>query len=125
MSKKTATRTKDAQGKQPSRTPSRSDKSKNDRAPWPFEDDPSLAVVTLKRIIKDHRPVLYVVHDEDGGWQFLDGGDVTAKDSAVAGLGEMLTHIDHTLDQTATLPRGWHATREFIGGPWFVRPNGS
>lgn len=76
---------------------------------WPFADPPSLAVISLKRIFKQGKPVFYVSHDADGGWQFLDGEEVTQKDAAIVGLDEMIAH-DPTLIETATLPRGFSNT---------------
>jgi hypothetical protein len=65
--------------------------------PWPFKDPPSLAVITLKRILQTEQPIRYVSHDrDDGGWQFLDGGDVYDEDAIVVGLGTML-RLDSTV----------------------------
>ena len=86
---------------------------------WPFMDSPSLAVFSLKRIFKQDRPVLYVLHDEDGGWQFLDGEDCTEDDAAVVAFEEIVAH-DPTLRELAALPLGFHAVRESVEGPWQV-----
>lgn len=96
-------------------------KKKPARGRWPFADDPSLAVISLKRILKQGHPILYVIHDHEGGWQFLDGGDVTQEDAAVVGLGTMIAH-DPTLVETAALPRGFSAFRQSPDAPWVVNP---
>ncbi|MCL4741869.1 MAG: hypothetical protein KJZ54_06650 [Phycisphaerales bacterium] len=90
---------------------------------WPFLDDRSSAVITLKRIVRGSTTVTVVHHDEDGGWQFLDGDDVTTDDAAVVGLG-WIVEFDPTLFETATLPRGWYASRVQPDGPWWVAPIG-
>src|SRR5262245_61945069 len=48
---------------------------------WPFRDAQNLAVISVTRITKGAKPILYVVHDEDGDWQFLDGDDVSEEDA--------------------------------------------
>jgi hypothetical protein len=91
--------------------------------PWPFDQPPNAAAITLLRIIKpakgaNPRPILYVAHDaDDHSWQFLDGDDVTEKGATVVGMQEILAH-DATLAEIADLPPGWIATREKPGGPW-------
>ena len=86
---------------------------------WPFADPRSLAVVSLKRIFKEGRPVLYVLHDHEGGWQFLDGDDVTEDDANIIDLDVIVEH-DPTLIEVATLPHGFFAYRESVDAPWQV-----
>ncbi|MCC5786128.1 MAG: hypothetical protein JJU33_05455 [Phycisphaerales bacterium] len=86
---------------------------------WPFADDRSLAVVTLKRILDGGRPVLYVFHDDEGGWQFLDGDDITEEDASIVGL-EVIVEHDPTLVEVAALPHGFFAYRESVDAPWQV-----
>ncbi|MBC8868871.1 MAG: hypothetical protein H8E44_05610 [Planctomycetes bacterium] len=87
---------------------------KND---WPFEDVPNLAVITLTRITDGSNPILYVVHDEDGDWQFLDGGDVSEEDAEMASL-KRVVELDPTIKELADLPSGWCAEREAVGKTW-------
>jgi hypothetical protein len=85
---------------------------------WPFEDPPNLAVITLKRILDAEQPIRYVSHDlDDGGWQFLDGGDVDDEDAMVVGLGTIL-RFDATVGELADLPLGWYAWRSAVGEQW-------
>lgn len=86
---------------------------------WPFADAKSLAVITLKRIVKGRAPVLYVVRDDEGGWQFLDGDDCTEDDAAIVGLDEIIAH-DPTLRELAALPPGFYAARETLDAPWHI-----
>jgi hypothetical protein len=89
---------------------------------WPFRSPQDLAVITLDRILDGRNPILYVTHDEDdGGWQFLDGDDVSEEDARVVGLAQMAKH-DPTIRQLADLPIGWYAVRESLGGPWQRSP---
>ena len=62
--------------------------------------------------------VLLVTHDEeDGAWQFLDGGHVFEDDGEVIYLGEMV-QFDPSLGQLGDLPAGWYASRRNRGRPW-------
>jgi hypothetical protein len=86
--------------------------------PWPFEDPPNLAVITSKRILDAEQPIRYVSHDlDDGGWQFLDGGNVDDEDAMVVGLGTIV-RFDPTVRELADLPLGWYAWRNAVGEQW-------
>ena len=92
--------------------------SRNTDNEWPFECPQNLAVITLDRIMDGRNPILYVTHDEDdGSWQFLDGGELTEENAMIVGLSEVAKH-DPTIRQLADLPLGWYAVREAQGKPW-------
>jgi hypothetical protein len=75
-------------------------------------------VITLKRIIREGQPILFVTHDEDdGGWQFLDAGAVAVEDAMVVGLGRIVT-LDPSIYELADLPLGWKAWRKTRNDPW-------
>jgi hypothetical protein len=85
---------------------------------WPFPDPPNLAVITVRQIIDDGRPILAVSHDaEDGAWQFLTGGPCETDDGRVVSL-EVAVRRDPTLLDLAGLPAGWRAWRAAVGEPW-------
>lgn len=85
---------------------------------WPFGDSKKVAAITVRQIIKDGQPILYVIHDsEDGGWQFLTGGEVTTEDALVVSLGEIY-EFDPSIGELADLPLGWTAERGVVGEPW-------
>jgi hypothetical protein len=85
---------------------------------WPFEASRNTAALTTWSVLKARAPILLVTHDaDDGGWQFLPGGTVTAADAAIVGLGEMCGR-DATLLELADLPEGWRAWRAAPGAPW-------
>ncbi|MGQ5395455.1 hypothetical protein ACT8ZS_32050 [Paenibacillus sp. M.A.Huq-84] len=68
--------------------------------------------------MKLESPILYVTHDEDDGmWQFLNGGDVNEEDARILGLKEIID-IDPSLVQLSDLPFGWVAWREAVGKQW-------
>jgi len=86
---------------------------------WPFAEPPDETVVTLKSILTEGKPVLYVYRDDDDfGWQFLDGGKVRTEDAVLATLRFMLTR-DPSLAELADLPPGGQARRASVDAPWF------
>ncbi len=89
---------------------------------WPFSDPENLAVFTLKRIVRGESPVLRATHDEDdGGWQFLDGGEVAVEEASLVSLRQM-ARIDPGILELADLPLGWVAERVGPGEPWQRTP---
>ncbi len=84
---------------------------------WPFDDPENLAVITLKRILAKDCAILFVTHDEDGYWQFLDDLNVSEEDAAVVSL-KYVTMLDPSIIELANLPRGWRASRRSPEGLW-------
>lgn len=89
---------------------------------WPFADPENVAVVTVRQILLEHAPILWVCHDEDdGAWQFLPGDDVGIEDAMLVCLRTVLAH-DPSIAELADLPFDWTAERTEIGAPWMRRP---
>jgi len=85
---------------------------------WPFSDPPNTASITLRRILREGRPIRLVTHDvEDGSWQFLDGEEITEEDALVVGLDTVLAH-DPSVAAVADLPLGGRAWRDSPGADW-------
>lgn len=84
---------------------------------WPFEDAENTAVISLTRIMDGSSSILYVVHDEEGDWQFLDGGDVSEEDAAMVSL-RRVADLDASIKTLADLPVGWAAERESADVAW-------
>jgi hypothetical protein len=89
--------------------------------PWSFPDPPDTAAFTSKRIAFDDHPVLVVVHNADGAWQFLDGQDVTSDDVVLVHLAHVVGANEGVVE-VADLPYGWEAERATEGSPWVRRP---
>jgi len=88
------------------------------RDAWPFADPPNVSVVTQQTILKEGKPILLVIHDEeDGGWQFLDGGEFRVDAAMLVGLKTVLNH-DASIAALADLPLGWQAQRAGLEDPW-------
>ncbi len=84
---------------------------------WPFQEAENTAVITLGRILDGSKPILYVVHDEEGDWQFLDGGDVSEEDATLMSL-KSIIKLDPTVNALADLPAGWAAERANADQAW-------
>lgn len=84
---------------------------------WPFREAKNAAVITLRRILDGTKPILYVVHDDDGSWQFLDGDVASEADASVVSL-QNITELDPSIHSLADLPAGWSAERAAVDQPW-------
>lgn len=91
---------------------------------WPFPVVENTDVITLTRITNGSQPILYVVHDEDGDWQFLDGGDVSDDDAATIAL-KKVVELDPSIKTLADLPAGWAAEEPQISKSRGSDPNDS
>jgi len=91
---------------------------------WPFLYDRTDSMLSLKRIFEAGAPILLVVHEEDGGYQFLDGEDCSDGDAAIVGLEAVLKH-DPTIAEIACLPPGWFAARQTVNDAWQIGVNDS
>jgi Domain of unknown function (DUF4262) len=85
-------------------------------ADFKFREDRRLAVFTTRQWIEKKKPILRVVHDEDGDWQFLTGEQMP-EDINIVAL-EQMTLRDPTLNDIFNLDYGEAVERNFIGDKW-------
>ncbi len=85
-------------------------------AEFKFREKRNLAIFTTRQWIEEHKPILKVVHDDDGDWQFLTG-DQMPEDIRLVCLEQMLK-ADLTLNDIFNLDYGEEAERLVIGGAW-------
>ena len=77
-------------------------------------------VFTTKYVIKYGSPIVRVIHDEDGDWQFLgNDNNLQETDAIIVSLSEII-EFDKTLIDIIDLPIGEQAIREDIGGTWHI-----
>jgi Domain of unknown function (DUF4262) len=81
-----------------------------------FREPLNLTTYTTRQWLEEQKPILSVVHDEDGDWQFLTN-DQLPEDIKIVAL-EQLILRDKTLNQVFDLEYGERAEREYIGGEW-------
>jgi hypothetical protein len=80
--------------------------------PWPFDQAPNCAVISLRSVVFGGAPILHVTHDaDDHGWQFLGLQDANTAEAAVVSLREIVA-LDPTVCSVSDLPPGWHAWRQ-------------
>lgn len=85
-------------------------------ADFKFYEPKNLPTFTTRQWFDEKKPILRVVHDLDGDWQFLTG-DQLPEDIKIVAL-EQLIKQDNTLNELFDLEYGEQAEREFIGGHW-------
>lgn len=85
-------------------------------AEFKFYEPKNLTTFTTRQWLEEKEPILHVVHDHDGDWQFLTG-DQMPEDIKIVAL-EELTKKDSTLNEIFDLEYGEEAERDIIGGKW-------
>jgi hypothetical protein len=85
-------------------------------ADFKFREPKNLGIITTRQWVDLNQPILRVVHDDEGDWQFLTGDQVLA-DGRVVAL-EQLTLKDPTLNDLFNLDYGEAADRSHLGGNW-------
>lgn len=86
-------------------------------ATFKFKEATNLGVFTSRQWLEDDQPILYVVHNHDGDWQFLTGNEGEAEDIRLVCLADMVQK-DPTLNTVFNLDYGETAERTTIGGIW-------
>ena len=92
-------------------------RTKNERAmDWSDPLDP--VAITTDSVVSKSKPILLVIHEAGhGGWQFMDGADVTGKKPRVIPKDELLK-IDPSIREVIDLPVDWEARRAAPTSPW-------
>lgn len=85
-------------------------------ADFKFYEPRNLTTFTTRQWLDGKKPILRVVHNIDGDWQFLTG-DQLPEDIIIVALEELIMR-DNTLNQVFDLEYGEEAERDFIGGQW-------
>lgn len=89
----------------------------HDFAIWPFPDPVATGGFCTAQVAREGFPVLRVVHDFDGDWQFLDDTTDEPGECVLLCLGCVFEkHPD--VAAVADLPRGWAACRDSVGAEW-------
>ena len=85
-------------------------------AEFKYREPKNLATFTTRQWLQLQKPILRVVHDNNGDWQFLTG-DQMPEDIKIVAL-EQLILRDKTLNDVFNLDYGESADRDFVGGKW-------
>lgn len=81
-----------------------------------FREAPNTTTFTTKQWLEQNKPILTVVHDYDGNWQFLTN-DQLSTDARIVALQELIQR-DKTLNEVFNLDYGEKAERTSIGCNW-------
>ena len=77
-------------------------------------------VITTKYVINNNSPIIRVIHEKDGAWQFLGKEEnLSESDAFVLSLEEILC-LDNTLQDVLSLPLGKQAYRTSPKGNWIA-----
>lgn len=77
-------------------------------------------VITTKYVINNNSPIIRVIHEKDGDWQFLGKEEnLSESDAFVLSLEEILC-LDKTLNEVLHLPLGKQAYRTSSKGNWIA-----
>ncbi len=85
-------------------------------ADFKFREAKNLGIFTTRQWLELRKPIIRVVHDHEGDWQFLTG-DQNLADARIVALEQMLIK-DKTLNDVFNLDYGEAANRAYIGGHW-------
>lgn len=85
-------------------------------ADFKYREAKNLGIFTTKQWLEKGKPILHVIHDNDGNWQFLTGEQMP-EDGRLVALEQMLIQ-DNTLNEVFNLDYGEQAKRNHLGEPW-------
>ena len=85
-------------------------------ATFKFLEEKNLGIFTTRQWLEDNEPILRVIHEEDGDWQFLTE-NMDLQDPKLVAL-EQIVGRDRTLNEVFDLDFGEEATRIKVGGEW-------
>jgi hypothetical protein len=82
-----------------------------------FDVDTETPAYSTETIMRGERPILFVIHDADGSWHFLDGEHLDVAERVPVQLVDILeAHPD--LTKEARIAPGWAAIRESPAAEW-------
>ncbi|MEG0359849.1 MAG: DUF4262 domain-containing protein [Anaerorhabdus sp.] len=87
-------------------------------ADFKFREAKNLGVFTTRQWLENNQPILRVVHDHDGDWQFLTC-DQELEDIKLVHFEELISN-DLSLNEVFDLEYGQCADRNFIGDNWVI-----
>jgi len=84
-----------------------------------FREPTNLGIFTTRQWIESQQPILTVLHEKNGDWQFLTAGPLADDDYKLVGLKHLIDQ-DPTLNEIFDLQYGQAADRKFIGDEWVI-----
>jgi hypothetical protein len=87
-------------------------------AEWPFACDPHTETYTSRCVMEDGAPIVRVVHDHDGDWQFIGPVDDPSADGGKLICLHCIIERDPSIKLLAGLPVGMRALRDSVSDKW-------
>ena len=84
---------------------------------WPFDCGLNQLAIATKFVMDQTKPILAILHDDEGDWQVLCDTTNNPDDGMVVCLGCLYTRFP-LIGQFANLPRGWEAYRTNESSTW-------
>lgn len=91
---------------------------------WPFAEDPHQRVFVSRCIVEDNAPIVRVVHEQEGDWQFIGPVDDPDDDGCIIRCFHCVLEGDSSIRSLARLLPGWHASRGAVGDRWSHHKDG-
>lgn len=85
-------------------------------AEFKFREAKNLGIFTTRQWLENDEPIVRVIHEDDGDWQFLTE-EIDFENGKLVTLEQMVLK-DKTLNEIFDLEYGEEAERDFIGGKW-------
>lgn len=85
---------------------------------WPFAEDPHRRVFISRCVVEDNAPILRVVHDRQGDWQFIGPVDNPDEDGCKLFCLHCVVEKDPSIRALARLSEGYRASRKAVGDEW-------
>lgn len=85
-------------------------------AKFKFREQRNLGIFTTRQWLEENEPIVRVVHEENGDWQFLTK-EIDFENGKLIALEQMILR-DETLNEVFDLEYGEEAERDFIGDKW-------
>ena len=92
-------------------------KNKDKSTGFQFKEAPDTACFSCQHVVTSGQPILSVMHDHDGSWQFLCGQDHREADAKIISL-KQVTEIDPSINELYEMPAGVGADRATKESEW-------
>ena len=92
-------------------------------AEWPFASDPHQSVFVSRCVVEDNAPIVRVVHDRQGDWEFIGPVDDPDEDGCKLSCFHCVVERDKSIRTLTRLLPGWRASRNGRGDDWVLCEN--
>ena len=89
----------------------------------PFANDPHQNVFVSRCVVEDNAPIVRVVHDRQGDWEFIGPVDDPDEDGCKLRCFHCVVERDKSIRTLTRLLPGWRASRNGRGDDWVLCEN--